>query len=1090
MRSTTRIGTAVLLLSIALTGLSAAQQVPAKRVVDAGAVLDPVAEKHVKLASEVLRAVESYEARGGAWHSAFQNGGLMMDGDSILVEVRCDSKDATKMIESFVKRGMKVRHHNVPGLIEAWVPVDLVRELEADGAVFFIRPAILARSLIGATDTEELTPSLADQWHAAGLDGSGVTIGNIDGGYAGFASRQATNDWPSGAQLTTVDLSGLGFGAGSQADPNDAHGTSTMEINYDMAPGAQFVAYHVLTLGDWYQALTQAHGDGVDIASVSLGAPLNGVGDGTECPPNFPPPCGTIAEGAGIAKAAGVLVVNAAGNERDSHWGGLYVNAGGFHNFGGTITLQSSVCVPAGAGLQATLYWDDWTSVNHDYDLILMRLQVVGGNPAFVQYASSSNPQTGMVGFQTPEEIIQVAASGTSPGCPAGFSNYGYRIRRINAPTNRNLQLFAGLPLFNPVPARSLGFPADSPNVFSVAAVDVFTTAQEVYSSEGPVLGPGGTLAASAILKPDLAQVANVHTQAGIVGHMLNPNGFPELFNGTSSATPHAAGLAALVLQSNPGLDVNQLADELRSIASDTDLGASGFDFQYGYGLLRFTTVPGPVVLSGLTFYDAAMTNPVNNLSVEVFNLDRGLSFLAATVNNSYSLDLDEGTEVSAGETLRLIAKDDTQFINVTDHVVTQNEIDTQTIQLDLVLDEFYLDVVDFPYYEADGPNFNENAGAAVAQMVLNYIHWDQSMTPSPPLMFADQAALYSEGIGYNESLIPYIDSQGMQTLIQVHRPGTYYNFSVVNDVDSAEILKQISKWIAYNVPGAVIQNHPGHVPGAIPAYGNYTNWMTVRGIHTSENACCPLPPNLSVFGFWINDPYPAALGGIGENSYKTANELLATYYFPLATGDSYDGKYVAILEPPDPEFNKHLTLIASPERFDPQAKALIQAARNSESPSNELLDEVNKRVVSAAIQGASEQLLPYDDGFRERFEQSQAGTPLYVEREGGGGYFAVPFNRKGTVAVVLIDADKGTFKEASWVTDPVTYPPLSQEKAAYIAADAMVKAGIQAQRVGEAKASLVHSLNPYFPDWRFTIDGWAFYVGQDASVRVEEPRR
>ncbi|MEE8585944.1 MAG: hypothetical protein V3T83_13945 [Acidobacteriota bacterium] len=108
---------------------------------------------------------------------------------------------------------MKLRHHNVPSLVEAWVPVGQLRELEADEAVLFIRPARLAKPRIGDTDTEELAFSMADLWHAAGIDGTGVTIGNIDAGYVGFMARQATNDWPSGSQLTIVDLNGGAFGS-------------------------------------------------------------------------------------------------------------------------------------------------------------------------------------------------------------------------------------------------------------------------------------------------------------------------------------------------------------------------------------------------------------------------------------------------------------------------------------------------------------------------------------------------------------------------------------------------------------------------------------------------------------------------------------------------------------------------------------------------------------------------------------------------------------------------------------------------------------------------------------------------------------
>ena len=82
-------------------------------------------------------------------------------------------------------------------------------------------------------------------------------------------------------------------------------------------------------------------------------------------------------------------------------------------------------------------------------------------------------------------------------------------------------------------PTRSLIDAARSPYAFSVAAVDVDTFQQEVYSSEGPTHGPGGALTGGN-LKPNISGFANVNTWA--YGN----------FNGTSAATPHVAGAAAL----------------------------------------------------------------------------------------------------------------------------------------------------------------------------------------------------------------------------------------------------------------------------------------------------------------------------------------------------------------------------------------------------------------------------------------------------------------------------------------------------------------------------------------------------------------
>jgi subtilisin family serine protease len=576
----------VLALTLWLAPAAAQTEIPAPRATAPDFVPGPPAAKHPKLASVLVDAVADQARLGKAWRQGAGASALLVKGERILVEVRLrpgKEEDAARLAADFEPKGLLVYNHYVPNLIEAWVPVDQLEALAEDSAVGFVQPALPVKLEAGTVNTEELAASNANLWHGAGVTGAGVRIGNIDGGYLNFAAAQVSGNWPVVPQLTAVDVDGGGFGQRTN------HGTSTVEINHDMAPGAGIVAYETLTVGDWYNALIRTPADGVRVASVSLGAILNGVGDGSACPPNFPPPCGTIAEAAGIARAGGVLVVNAAGNERNKHWGGLYnplAASPNTHNWGaGGNVLQSSVCVRAGAVSQVSLHWDDWTFVNHDYDLLVVRRSAAG---AWQLFAQSINAQSGIVGVQTPREIVQWAApAGTSLGCPAGFSNFGFVVQRFVAPTNRNLQLFSSLPVFNFVPARSLGFPADSPNVFSVAAVDQVTLAQEVYSSQGPVLGPGGSLAASAILKPDATSVANVSTfSAGV-----------RAFNGTSAATPHVAGIAALLLQFNPSLTAGQLEQQLRLVAAANNLGAAGFDTLFGHGLTRLRV--GPALFDG-----------------------------------------------------------------------------------------------------------------------------------------------------------------------------------------------------------------------------------------------------------------------------------------------------------------------------------------------------------------------------------------------------------------------------------------------------------------------------------------------------------
>ena len=96
----------------------------------------------------------------------------------------------------------------------------------------------------------------------------------------------------------------------------------------------------------------------------------------------------------------------------------------------------------------------------------------------------------------------------TTSGCTTNSVAYAVAVvRNAGTTANDNLQVFADVgnsagayALNYRVTARSLDFPADSPNVLSVAAIDVAnatTNPQEPFSSEGPVLAAGGGIPSS-----------------------------------------------------------------------------------------------------------------------------------------------------------------------------------------------------------------------------------------------------------------------------------------------------------------------------------------------------------------------------------------------------------------------------------------------------------------------------------------------------------------------------------------------------------------------------------------------------------------
>jgi len=158
---------------------------------------------------------------------------------------------------------------------------------------------------------------------------------------------------------------------------------------------------------------------------------------------------------------------------------------------------------------------------------------------------------------------------------------------------------------------------------------------------------------------------------------------------------------------------------------------------------------------------------------------------------------------------------------------------------------------------------------------------------------------------------------------------------------------------------------------------------------------------------------------------------------------------------------------------------------------------QANEWIIEAAVNGVSEQLIPYDDAFAETFARTVPGAPLFVSNDIGDDYYAVPFGVKGTgvatslvtggtTVVVLVDADDGSFTETSWVRTPVEYLPVSKDEAIKIACEVLKKLGIDPAYIEKATVELVHiQSTPYYPHWRITGDKFVILIGQDRTITI-----
>ncbi len=431
----------------------------------------------------------------------------------------------------------------------------------------------------------------SNDFHNIDYFGEGVKVAVIDVGFKGLTEAQLNGDLPGSVE--TWDFTGNGL------ETEYYHGTACAEIIYDMAPQAEFHLLKVLYSTDILQALEYCIDNSIDIISFSIGTSGTGPGDGT----------GPFDEAFDEVREHGILTVASAGNGGNftsldgvtigAHWKGVFRDSNNDNchefldgntevdiNIFGAYATTNDDGDPEDGEVSVLLRWNDWIKADIDYDMILFEYDPETGDVE--EIASSTYVQDGSP--YEPVEYISLDISDNEPDPPWHY--YAVAIVKEAGSDNVEMELSLGMTsVFLPFDANSdpiatssssLNEPADAESVLAVGAIDYerWTTGpQEGFSSQGPTNAWAGSIARR---KPD------VMGPDGISTYTYGSSSSGDGFYGTSAATPHVAGLAALILSKYPGMTPDELQDAIESNA--IDMGTYGKDNIYGWGRIQAIT--------------------------------------------------------------------------------------------------------------------------------------------------------------------------------------------------------------------------------------------------------------------------------------------------------------------------------------------------------------------------------------------------------------------------------------------------------------------------------------------------------------------
>lgn len=563
---------------------------------------------------------------------------MQRKGNKVLVDFTVNNDNINAAKAELEKAGVTITA-SYGRVISGYVPVNALEKIEAAANIKYARPsykpmhvpvkpsASLNRNIISQVCGNKSVTGVISQGDTAqlsykarknfGVSGAGIKVGVLSDSYNNLGSADvgvqkgelpgSTNPYGFTKPVNVIkDLDSSG---------ND-EGRAMLEIVHDVAPNSELAFY---TANDGQADFAQGIQKLADVGCKVINDDIYYFAE-----PFFQD--GIIAQSVDKVKERGVAYLSAAGNQsilsyesdyRPTTVEPLGPGTGTAHNFsapGDAPVYFQPLYIPVGGTFIMSFQWDQsfysasGVGATTDFDVYLSDLS---GN--VVAVGGSDNLRSG-----DPVEVFGYTNNTTSPTFFLSIVKYaGPDVSRLKYILYGSTAFYLTNPPIPGILAPTLVGHAKAAGAIATGAAWYLNTPAygldtayvEYFSSQGGVANyfdiNGNRIAPLVRKKPEIVAPDGGNTS------FFNPYGngdisedadtFPNFF-GTSAATPHAAGVAALMIEAQKLNTVtpDQIKGILSSTASDmddinTDGFDVGFDYNTGYGFINARKAVGEV---------------------------------------------------------------------------------------------------------------------------------------------------------------------------------------------------------------------------------------------------------------------------------------------------------------------------------------------------------------------------------------------------------------------------------------------------------------------------------------------------------------